>query len=190
MGGQLEYPNSIAGVDPASLRMLNVEMGSKAQYLTQRLLLEAELEAKLEEVRAEFQPALEEITENIRLLDERMTTTFFHDLMPVAEDADALRSIQLPNGVLVWRKAPSETITITNERVFLESCRKLGVLKQVSEWRRTILKEMIEQLLKRQPELRGEIEGMLISRSYTLATRLHGKYIPSHKQSDVQETVL
>lgn len=186
-----DYAYAIPGVDPSTLRLLSLELAEATHLEDQQAVLQAEKQAKIDAINAEYRPAEDVLAQNLSDTRSRITMMFIQDVLSTADDPADVRTIQLPSGSVEWRKATSDKLVIEDEKAFLRWAREAGVMKQVSQWRRFILNEMIEQLFKRRPELQDTAKGLRITRSWTLATRnLRNKRTAIHKVENLTETLL
>lgn len=180
----------ISGVSHSAIILFDGVLNSFVYWEAEKSRVLALREAEKAEIDAKYAPLLGVTVENLQAAQNLLTNVFLTEIEPKADTLDDIRTMEFASGSVEWHQAGEDMLIIEDEKELLRWGKRNGVLKQMVEWRQTVLKTLVKKLLKKRPELLNTLRGARLVRTRTLSVKTALDTTPIYKSEAVQETVI
>jgi phage host-nuclease inhibitor protein Gam len=155
------------GVERETLRQLNYHIEELAIYDRERTKLQAEIDEEVEALKRKYKSVVDSLTEGVASEKRKIAEIYLERVLAVAEHPEDVTTIYLRSGTLEFRHNP-ESLKRDDEAELLGWAKRHGVLRKISEWKRTLSITKLKILLRERPSLRKGLKGAHFEQGRTL----------------------
>lgn len=161
-----EYP----GVERESLEELNRELEKAGFFDREVKKLEARITEEVEALKRTYAARMEELRGGLADASQKATNIYVNEVYGKAVDKTDIITLPLPAGKVELRTNP-EKFVVTDAEQLRKWAKARGLLRLVTEVKRSITATKVKELLKARPALRTTLKGAHFERERTLTLK-------------------